>query len=105
MFWVQETRKKLQEKQANVLARIAKLQSINGNGDAVVYYGLAANLDPKREDIAQELMQHYLQMGMPCEALSAYNHLYHELRASIGIEPNARLKLLAKEAREQCPKV
>ena len=102
MDWVQKRRKMLREKQANVLANIGRIQGINKHDEAVVYYGRAANLDPKREDIARELMRLYLQMGMPCEALIAYNNLHHELGASIGINPSATLRILAEEAYQQC---
>lgn len=104
MAWVQNRRKILQEKQANVLANIGKIHGISEHDEAIVYYGRAASLDPKREDIAHELIRLYLQMGMPCEALSAYNNLHHELSISIGIEPSTILKILAEEANQQCLK-
>lgn len=103
MPWIEQRREELQKKQVDILSGIAKQANSAGNdGAGLVYYGRAAKLAPKREDIAYELIRLYLKMEMPCEALNAYHRHAHEM-IGMGFAPNEMIEGLAAEAHQQCP--
>lgn len=100
--WVDEQREKVKASQTDVLANIARQEIRAGHPEsALVYWGRAAHFAPQREDIAHQLVLLYLQSGMPCEALTAYNRLYRSL-ATYNLKPNQTIEVLAEEAHQQC---
>jgi DNA-binding SARP family transcriptional activator len=88
MPWVRERRERLQRQflEASIgLARIYK--AANRNEEALGYFVRALRENPFREDLHREVMQLYLKMNYPQEAINHYHIMSEMLKESLGVAP------------------
>lgn len=103
--WVRSARSLLQQEQASVCTHLAEdALAQSALLEAITLYAQALKYHPFREDIAEIIMDQYLALGMPCDALATFNTLRdNRYRAGIRNCISITLMQLAKDAIAQCP--
>lgn len=96
--WVQERREKLQRLFLEALIGLARIhKSQQQHPEALGYFIRALRENPFREDLHREVMQLYLKMNYPQEALAQYQILTELLQDSLGVAPAPESQALYKQ--------
>ena len=99
--WVLLQRSKTTNTVANILRKLASLQTERGNHDAALCAAeQLVSLDPLREDSHRLLMDIYAKMGRRAEALRQYEACAQILRAELSIDPDAETRGFAERLRK-----
>ena len=94
MKWVVERRDTLRQMYAQALIGMARIYNRHGEDQrAIGFFTRALKETPEREDIHRQVMNLYLKMGMPDDALMQYRKLEQILSDTLRIAP-------ARETRE-----
>ncbi|MBI1257217.1 MAG: hypothetical protein GC204_07075 [Chloroflexi bacterium] len=94
MKWVVERRDNLRQMYAQALIGMARIYNRHGEDQrAIGFFTRALKETPEREDIHRQVMNLYLKMGMPDDALMQYRKLEQILSDTLRIAP-------ARETRE-----
>ncbi|QPC81440.1 hypothetical protein G4Y79_17310 [Phototrophicus methaneseepsis] len=97
--WIVERRQQLEYALSDLLIDLADSKRKAGQLNAAL--GLCAralSMNDAREDVIMRIMELYLEIGMPADALSAYNLVEKRLVERYGIPPGRALRELADEA-------
>jgi two-component SAPR family response regulator len=98
MKWTQRRRLDLRQTYGEALMALAKTTEKLGNHEeALGLYLQASATNRQREDLVQNIMRLYHELGKPKDALYVYHRLQEELRASLDVAPARSLQELAAE--------
>jgi DNA-binding SARP family transcriptional activator len=98
--WIAPRRAELANSCSEALAVLARLYAqMNEQHNALGFFLRAAAANPHREDLVRHIMEIFQKMGMPGEALDAYNRLRAELKRSLDVEPDPKTQALADTIR------
>ncbi len=100
MPWANHRREELAQSYADVLCGLGLIKEKQGKPQqALGLYLRAASINRQREDIAFRVMEVYDSLGMPGDALQAYEMLQNELVNKLNIQPTPQAKAMAKSLR------
>jgi DNA-binding SARP family transcriptional activator len=95
--WAKLRRHQLEVAYIDALVQLARLLIDQGDDTAALGSLLRAlHFQVYREDIALMAMQLYMRLNMNADALSLYERVRDELKATLGVKPNAALMQLAQ---------
>lgn len=98
--WVRNRREELFQMYSEALVSLAELRVEQENyREALGLYSRATRANPYREDLVMRIMDLYLRLDMPKDALFAYERLETALRVRLNVNPGTNLQELAKQAR------
>jgi len=98
--WVKNRRKELFQMYSEALVSLAELRVEEENfREALGLFSRATRANPHREDLVMRIMDLYMKLEMPQDALSAYERLEAALRSRLNVNPGANLQELAEQAR------
>ncbi len=98
--WIAPRRAELAASCSEALAVLARLYAqMNEQQNALGFFLRAAAANPQREDLVRRIMELFHKMGMPAEALDAYDRLRQELKQSLDVEPDPKTQALAETIR------
>jgi two-component SAPR family response regulator len=99
--WIPRHRSDLRETFVNGVLVLAELHLESGTPiEAIAYLNQAQKKDPVNEQIYALLMQAYIKMGYPSNAMQVYKKAKAILNAELGLEPGPTLVFLGREANE-----
>jgi DNA-binding SARP family transcriptional activator/tetratricopeptide (TPR) repeat protein len=86
--WVHEQRRELSRRRVELLVVAAHAAATRGDDEvALARAGMAAEVDPLREDAHREVIAALARLGRDAEALRAYEHCRRVLREQLGVGP------------------
>jgi DNA-binding SARP family transcriptional activator/tetratricopeptide (TPR) repeat protein len=86
--WVHEQRRELSRRRVELLVVAARAAAARGEDEAALAQaGMAAEVDPLREDAHREVIAALARLGRSAEALRAYEHCRRVLREQLGVGP------------------
>jgi two-component SAPR family response regulator len=98
MPWVHDRRERLQRLFLEALIGLARIyKSANRDSEALGYFVRALREKPFREDIHREVMQLYVKMNYPQEAMNQYQILTGLLKDGLGVAPAPESQALYKQ--------
>jgi two-component SAPR family response regulator len=98
MPWVIERRAHLAQLYSQTLIGLGRIHNRRKESrEALGFLTRALKQSPKREDIHSEVMQIYLDLGMPDDARRQYRHLEQLLDEIDGLEPSEEIRKLYEQ--------
>ena len=98
--WTQERRQSLLQTYGEALVSLGKMAYQQGNKqEALGLFLRSALTNPQREDLVQDIMSLYTELGMIEDALASYERLENELKASLDVRPAPDLQQYAESLR------
>ncbi len=95
--WALVERERLRDLYLRALEQVSRAMRVEGDYDrAAAFLREIIRLDPLREDAHRDLIQLYLILDRPAEAMRQYGALRTLLLEELGVEPSADLRSLRK---------
>lgn len=99
--WIARHRSDLREAFVNGVLVLTEQYLVSGMpNEAIAYLTQAQIKDPVNEQIYALLMQAYMQMGYPSNAIQVYKKAKKILKTELGLEPGPTLVFLGRKANE-----
>jgi DNA-binding SARP family transcriptional activator len=100
--WIHRHRNDLREAFIKGLLLASELHLESGApNEAIAYLDQAQKKDPLNEQVYALLMQAYMQMGYPSNAIQVYKKAKKILKTELGLEPGPTLVFLGRKANEK----
>lgn len=98
--WVQQRREELHQVCTDALDSLARLKHEHGQPEAALgLYARAVSAAPQEEELVTRMMELYIELGKPADALQVYHRHKLELEEKLATEPSQRLQTRASELR------
>lgn len=95
MQWVKDKREEISQDYSEALLKLASMEIEHQNyAKALGILSRVASTGHQREEFVEKMMQVYLGMNQPEQALIVYNHFCEDLRQTKNTQPNQTLQAL-----------